>query len=231
MSLKRKRKRKADAENILHEGTLPDSQVNSIPFRSWTGSQKSVDQDPSYANLESSMIDHARIKRLKTSDQISGPDIAAQLFSKSSALPAVLWQHILCYVPPVFLGRLLRVNHAFNTYLTPGKAREDTRVLPNSIIQPLKAEDIWMASRRRFAPGLPRPIHGLLDLHMWRLLRGQNCQLCGQSRDAIPMANVDNPWEPGPGDTGVRIIWPFGVRCCGSCLQSESRKVLPTTRC
>ena len=229
ISHKRKREQDGDAENTMQEGSLSNSQMNRMPFRSRTDSQISMDQPPSHRQSGPSMSDRARIKRSKTSDQTSGSDIAAQLFSKSSALPAVLWQHILCYVPPVFLGRLLRVNHAFNTYLTPGKAGEDTRVLPKSVIQPLKAEDIWLASRRRFAPGLPRPMHGLQDLDMWRLLRGQNCQVCGQTKEAIPAANLDSPWESGPGNSSVQIIWPFGVRCCGSCLQDVSKKVLTTT--
>lgn len=164
-------------------------------------------------------------KRTKTGDHASRSDIGAQLFSKSSALPAVLWQHILCYVPPVFLGNLLRVNHAFNSYLTPGIITEDRRELPNSRIQPLTAEEIWAASRRRFAPGLPRPIQGFQELDMWRLLRGRDCQLCHQTKAVTPAADTESPWESGPGYSGVRVIWPFGVRCCGECLQNESRKV------
>ena len=230
MSHKRKREQDIEDEDTIEdqEGSLSQSHFNGVHFRSHTDSQDSRNQLHSLMQAGPSMIDHSRFKRSKTNGQALGPEIGVQLFSRSSALPAILWQHILCYVPPVFLGRLLRVNHAFNTYLTPGKAIEDSRVLPNSIIQPLKAEDIWIASRRRFAAGLPRPMHGMEELDMWRLLRGQNCQVCDQTKEAIPATNLETPWEFGPGDTSVRIIWPFAVRCCGPCLRDGSKKVSST---
>ena len=230
MSHKRKREQNLEAEDTIEdqEGFLSQGQINGVRFRSRTDSQDTRSQLLSLRQARPSMIDHSRFKRSKTNGQALGPEIGAQLFSKSSALPAILWQHVLCYVPPVFLGRLLRVNHAFNTYLTPGKALEDSRVLPNSIIQPLKAEDIWIASRRRFAAGLPRPMHGMEELDMWRLLRGQNCQICDQTKEAIPASNMETPWEFGPGDTSVRIIWPFAIRCCGPCLRDASKKVSST---
>lgn len=177
-----------------------------------------------------SASDQSGFKRAKTGDYALKTDIGAQLFSKSSALPAVLWQHILCYVPPVFLGNLLRVNHAFNSYLTPGIITDDRRKLLNSRIQPLTAENIWVASRRRFAPGLPRPIHGFQDLDMWRLLRGRECQVCHQTKAAKSAGETDSPWESGPGYSSVRVIWPFGIRCCGACLQNESKKVSHSKR-
>ena len=230
ISQKRKREQNIEEGDTIEdqEGFLSQGHINGARFHSRTDSQDSENQLRSLRRNGLSMIEHSRFKRSKTNGQASGPEIGAQLFSKSSALPAILWQHILCYVPPVFLGRLLRVNHAFNTYLTPGKAVEDSRVLPNSIIQPLKAEDIWIASRRRFAAGLPRPMHGMEELDMWRLLRGQDCQICDQTKEAIPATNMETPWECGPGDTSVRIIWPFAVRCCGPCLRDVSKKVSST---
>lgn len=230
MPHKRKREEDIADEDTLEnpEDSLSQDHINGVRFRNRMDSHGPRNQLPSLRQAGLSMIDHSKSKRSKTNGQALGTEIGAQLFSKSSALPAILWQHILCYVPPVFLGRLLRVNHAFNTYLTPGKAIEDSRVLPNSIIQPLKAEDIWIASRRRFAAGLPRPMHGMEELDMWRLLRGQNCQICNQTKEAIPATNLENPFEFGPGDTSVRIIWPFGVRCCGPCLRGVSKKVSST---
>ena len=230
MSHKRKRGQDIEDEDAIddQEGILFRGHINGVRFRSRTDSQDSRNQLPSLRPAGLSMIEYSRFKRSKTKGQALGSEIGAQLFSKSSALPAILWQHVLCYVPPVFLGRLLRVNHAFNTYLTPGKAVEDSRVLPNSIIQPLKAEDIWIASRKRFAAGLPRPMHGMEELDMWRLLRGQNCQICDKNKEAIPASNMEAPWECGPGDTSVRIIWPFAVRCCGPCLRDVSKKVSST---
>jgi len=221
-SNKRKRDQDLERENATPEVLTSTNLVQNVNRTDNNGFAPKL---LSCAQTGTSMGDQSRIKRAKTSDRALQPDIGAQLFSKSSALPAVLWQHILCYVPPVFLGCLLRVNHAFNSYLTPGVINEDPRRLPNSRIQPLTAEEIWAASRRRFAPGLPRPIRGFQELDMWRLLRGRNCQICHQTRSATPAADLDSPWESGPGYSGVRVIWPFGVRCCGECLQNESRKV------
>ncbi len=142
-----------------------------------------------------------------------------------AALPAALWQYIFCFVPPVFLGHLLSVNRTFKSYLTPGNGNQSLAILGHSIVQPLTAEAIWVASRRQFAPGLPRPIHGLQELDMWRLLIGKRCQRCGHVGEVVSAAPSENPWESGPGASGVRVIWPFGVRCCGSCLHHISMKV------
>ena len=147
----------------------------------------------------------------------------------SSTLPAALWQHVLSYVPPVSLGRMLSVNRAFNTLLTSGKSEGDPPPLPNSTVQPLNPEAVWAISRRRFCPGIRRlrPIHGLKELDMWKLLKGRNCQICKKVRMDLSIANPQDPWESGPGDTGVRVVWPFGLRCCGACLQENTQKVAP----
>ena len=175
--------------------------------------------------VEVSMENPSRIKRPRANDYVIGT--GTDLPCTSSTLPAALWQHILCYVPPVFLGRMLSVNHAFNTYLTPGKSEEDPTPLPQcTTVQPLEAEAIWAISRRRFYPGIPRPIHGLKELDMWKLLRGKKCQICEKVKVDLSIASPQDPWESGPGDTGVKIVWPFGLRCCGSCLQENTQKVL-----
>ncbi|MCJ1287968.1 hypothetical protein MMC26_007321 [Xylographa opegraphella] len=143
-----------------------------------------------------------------------------------SSLNVQIWRRVFCFVPPVFLGRLLRVNRLFHSLLSP-----DISHMP---VQPLEetgsatfssAEVIWAASRRRFCPGLPKPLRGLHELQMWRLLRGSDCQLCGERSNLLTSSATSNPWEAGPGSAGVRVIWPFGTRCCGKCLRSHSEKV------
>ena len=141
------------------------------------------------------------------------------------AIPAVIWQYIFCFVPPVFLGRLLRVNRAFHSFLTPDGVVSDHLKLPLSIAQPLKPRAIWIESRKRFARGVPRPLHDKEELDMWRLLIGHNCQICGHTKGNFFPTVPENSYEGGPGESGVRIIWPFGVRCCGVCLRSTSYKV------
>lgn len=144
----------------------------------------------------------------------------------TSFLPIQIWQHVFCFVPPVFLGRLLRVNRTFHSLLNPDYSplpRSDSKETGIAVFQ--NAETIWAASRRRFAPGLPKPLHGVHELNMWRLMRGNNCQFCGEKSRLLTSSITSNPWQSGPGNTGVRVIWPFGVRCCSKCLKIHSEKV------
>lgn len=213
VSHKRKREQDPNPNRIMQ---------NRRDFPTVVDSHGSTDEAPS-RQADNLMENLSRVKRPRPNGYSIGT--GADLSCKSSALPAVHWQHIFCYVPPVFLGRMLSVNHAFNTILTPGQSEEDPTPLPNSIIQPLKAEAIWALSRRRFCPGVPRPIHGLMELEMWKLLKGNGCQICEKVKVDTFVANPQDPWESGPGDTGVRVIWPFGLRCCGPCLQDNTQKV------
>ena len=177
------------------------------------------------SSLQANSFDERPSKLKRPRPNADGFETGARFSSTSFALPAALWQHIFCYLPPVSLGRMLSVNHAFNALLTPDPMEEDPIASSNSILQPLKAEAIWAISRRRFYPWTPKPIHGLNELEMWRLLKGSNCQICKKTRSGTPTASSQDSWESGPGDTGVRIIWPFGLRCCGPCLQENTQKV------
>lgn len=145
---------------------------------------------------------------------------------QSTSLPAEIWQHVFSFVPPVFLGRLIRINRAFSEYLTSAKAVElDTQPRRRPAVQIMDANEVWAASRKRFAPGLPKPLIGLSELAMWRLLRGRQCQVCGEEKVQHFATGTESPLESGPGDKGLRIIWPFGVRSCGVCLHKCSEKV------
>lgn len=161
-------------------------------------------------------------KRLKLDNNFKGSSKSASCHLRSSAMLAAVWQHIFCSVPPLYLGRLLLVNRAFNTYLTQSNHEQGNGSLKDSVLQPISGNAIWLASRRHFCPGLPRPITGMTELTMWQLLRGQNCQICNTANSAL---SPSVPWESGPGPNGVRIMWAFGLRCCGSCLTSRSKKV------
>ena len=178
---------------------------------------------------EQKLDDPSKVKRPKPNGEALVSSQEAMSPYGFSGLPAALWQHVFCFVPPVSLGRLLRVNRIFQSCLTSNGFPENTAPLINSRIQPMNAEAIWVASRRRFAPGLPRPIYGMRELDMWKLLVGRNCQICANGADSSAVS--ESPWEAGPGNSGVRIIWPFGIRSCGSCLQEVSQKVPDTSRC
>ena len=183
----------------------------------------STEQAPSSMEAEPFAETTHRFKRPRVNGY--GVENGTDLSCMSSALPAVLWQQILCHVHPVFLGRMLSVNRAFNTILTSGQNEQDSTPLSAKMIRPLSAEVIWAMSRTRHCPGLPRPIHGLKELQMWKLLKGNDCQICGKVRTDTAVTTPQDPWESGPGDTRVRIVWPFGLRCCGPCLQEKTQKV------
>lgn len=218
-----KRKREDDETSSQEKPSI--ARQGSIPH---PGGAINLDYRRYISNEDSGNIsdDWLTKKRSKPNEEFQRPISRTGNPFQSPVLPAELWQHIFCFVPPVFLGRLLRVNHAFHAYLTLGKANEqESEPVSNSIVQPLNPQVIWAASRRRFCPGLPKPIRGSSELDMWRLLRGRNCQLCGETKASSLTLSSENPWESGPGEKGVRVIWPFAVRCCGKCIQEGSEKV------
>ena len=137
-----------------------------------------------------------------------------------------IWQRIFSYVPPVFLGRLLRVTRKFY-FLLSRASDEDFKpeFMPYTGQYLMPGHYIWTASRQRFAPGLPKPLIGQDELDMWRLLRGNDCQRCGHRKILMTIGNDSNAWHSGPGGNGVRVIWPFGIRSCGSCLIDQCEKV------
>ncbi|KAL8907582.1 MAG: hypothetical protein Q9207_001319 [Kuettlingeria erythrocarpa] len=150
-------------------------------------------------------------KRIKPNGH--GPAVSrrADNHVKADSLPPEIWHHVFRFVPPVFLGRLLRVNRSFHSYLMSSpKGSKLAEGSSQRGVQPLDPETIWAASRKRFAAGLPKPLRGFKELDMWRLLRGQACQLCGMKRNLKTVTGTNNPWEAGPGDLDVRVIWPFG---------------------
>ena len=154
---------------------------------------------------------------------VAGSGTPSNVFG-SPPLNAEIWQHIFSFVPPVFLGRLLRVNRAFKNMLTPTDAKE---ILPSATgaLPYRSADSIWGASRKRFCPGLPKSVPGLNDLQMWRLLRGNDCQICGAKKPLSTTHASPDPWRSGPGADGVRVFWAFGIRSCGPCMRKTSEKV------
>ena len=219
-----KRKREDEPEvsytNKLQPGEFLSQPENKEPSQNGPTMVGIVDRPYSRAPSGS--------KRIKTGDFLSEEVGSADALSRSAGLPAELWHHIFHYVPPVFLGRLLRVNHAFHSYLTNTHVQDKPVVssgLGRGAVRPLAADTIWAASRKRFAPGLPKPLRGSRELDMWRLLRGRNCQLCGTAKDPSHTAKNENPWQSGPGEQSVRVIWSFGICACGPCLDRSSEKV------
>jgi hypothetical protein len=133
-----------------------------------------------------------------------------------------LWRKVLGHVPPVFLGRLLRVNRLFHVLLDcNSQFRESIQDVESD-----HAQDIWQASRKRFASGLPRNLEGQTDLELWRLLRGSGCQLCSKEDSLMTGSPSTDPWRSFPPFAdNVRVVWPFGIRCCRECLVANCEQV------
>ena len=163
-------------------------------------------------------------KRIKVPDMQSSA--SSQSLEPLHGLPLPIWRKILGLVPPVFLGRLIRVSKGFRSLLDPLGSR-----LAGSLPEPDRGltisanDDVWIASRRRFAPGLPRNLPGKRDLEMWRLIRGNECQSCSKRRPLSTTSSSSDPWKAGPGANSIRVIWLLGIRCCGPCLRSSSEQV------
>lgn len=220
-----KRKWEDDIEETIQEESLSSNQKENSQTREPIIGHDSKPYIFNEGTAES-LKDRSSKKRIKPNEGSQGSISRAGHPFQSPILPAELWQHIFCFVPPVFLGRLMRVNRAFHAYLAPGKTNEqDLKSKYNVNVPYLGPEVIWAASRRRFCPGLPKPISGIHELDMWRLLRGRDCQVCGDMKEFNLSSSPESPWESGPGDTGIRVIWPFALRCCGTCIPKVSEKV------
>lgn len=170
-------------------------------------------------------VDQEKTKRFKSGSSTSSPTLPSPIGEDKSHLPAEIWHHIFTFTSPKALGRLLRVNKILNAYLDPLSTVKPSDIAPLSksaapVHQP---EVIWQASRRLFCPGMPSPLEGLSELAMWRLACNTRCQYCNR-KDLSNTSSADQ-WCSGPGEIGVRAIWPFGIRACGTCLLERSVKV------
>lgn len=141
--------------------------------------------------------------------------------AQTPRLPTDIWQRVFMLLPPAVLCRCLRVCKDFNHMLTATKAPQGQQK-DKSTARIVDSEAIWTHSRKIFFPQLPRPLRQHTELEMLKLVGGQNCQFCGKAPVASPATSVFNC---GPGTDGVRVIFPFGVRTCGPCIEPFLRKV------
>ncbi|KAL2005251.1 hypothetical protein VTN00DRAFT_2461 [Thermoascus crustaceus] len=162
-------------------------------------------------------------KRAKLDGFHSAADTVHSISVDRSKLPKEVWHHIFTFLPPVTLGTLLRVNKAFNFYLTPSETKSLDSPGTSGLLKSQCPNSIWSASRKLFHPGMPRPLENMTELDMWKLVRGGNCQFCGKAGN-LSLFSESSPWEAGPGQNGVRIVWPFGIRSCGECLTERTEK-------
>ncbi|KAF2278220.1 uncharacterized protein EI97DRAFT_431486 [Westerdykella ornata] len=134
-----------------------------------------------------------------------------------AGLPPAVWQHIFLFCPLKTLGRLLQVNRSFHFYLTEIRDAAFLNSNPSSL-RLLKSESIWASARNMHPTKPPKPLPGFTEIDMWRLVWSKTCQFCQKPAFFTPGEKI---WQRGPGPTGVRVIWPFGIRACGSCVTSR----------
>lgn len=135
-----------------------------------------------------------------------------------AGLPTELWQQVFMHLPPAMLCRCLRVCKTFNLYLSGVKAAPAPKRVPTRAhLQ--DSEAIWINSRRICFPAMPRPLADFKELQMLQLLTQQWCQACRKPPVHRPVTSIFNA---GPGVDGLRVIYPFGVRMCGKCLDGHT---------
>lgn len=125
-------------------------------------------------------------------------------------------------LPPAGLARCLRVCKNFNNILTNFKAPPAKKNAPK--VRILDSEVIWMNSRKNTYSTMPRPLQGFTELEMLQLIGCQSCQTCGKL-PVKPQPPPTTVFDAGPGETGVRVIWPFHLRICGSCFTRDALTV------
>ena len=153
-------------------------------------------------------------------DYLSSPSISSDL-RPCARLPPAVWQHVFLYCSLADLGRLIQVNRSFLYYLT------DVRNVSNSKPEQgcsrlLKSESLWASARNALPTKPPKPLPGFTELQMWQLAWSKRCQFCHKLSTFTPGERI---WQKGPGETGVRTIWPFAIRACGTCLLKQCQTV------
>jgi hypothetical protein len=158
-------------------------------------------------------------KKRKLHASVSSP-ISTQL-RNCAGLPPAVWQHIFSFCSLADLGRLIQVNRSFHSYLTDVSAVSLSRT-ENSCLHLLLSEALWASARNAYNSNAPKPLAGLTELHMWQLVWAKRCQFCSKLATAAPGEKL---WQQGPGEAGVRTVWPFAIRACGPCLMQQCQTV------
>lgn len=210
-----------------HPVALPSDSTRHTPISEDSSSDSSPEPTPKPAKGKRRRKNgqESRQKSSKKRKVVFSPEPYFSAAVPSVArLPAEIWQHIFLYLTPDDLSRCLRVNTLFRAYLTELTASMSIRLPPRrNGLKLLDSESIWTSARKLFAINLPRPLAGFTEVHMFQLLGGRACQACG-FEPAQPIQPT-TPFDAGPGRDGVRIIWSFAARLCGSCFELYSVKV------
>lgn len=204
-----------------------DSLVNvPIPFSSNGLSQSVVESSTSPTeNLPLP-------KRARLPEKPPIPDSGSASRSSLASLPPGVLRAIFSNLDPPSLARLIRVSCTFRDLLDARRQLPPDEVvsLPRNSRRyhkdpsPLLSQDgIWQISRKRYAPSMPQPLRDLSECQLFALSFGITCQFCGVL--PIPVSNSSDTWRPVQAEYSVRVMWPFKVRSCVSCLAPFLKKV------
>ncbi|KZM26326.1 hypothetical protein ST47_g2546 [Ascochyta rabiei] len=138
-----------------------------------------------------------------------------------AGLPPAVWQHIFSFCSLADLGRLIQVNRPFRSYLSD-VSNVSLSKPEHGCLHLLKSEALWASARNAFNSNAPKPLPGLTELHMWQLVWSKRCQFCNKLDSSVSLpGSAEKLWQQGPGEAGVRTIWPFAIRACGPCLMQQ----------
>lgn len=189
------------------QSDTPDAQVLAVAASHAGAKRKLSDTDGTADRVATDSFDE-QVKKRKVSAQ-------------APSLSPAIWQRVFTLLPPAMLCRCLRVSKEFNHLLMGVKAPHGQQK-DKSTARTIDSEAIWVQSRKTYFPQLPRPLRNRTELDMLKLVGGQACQFCGKTSAPSPATSV---FHCGPGPNGVRVLFPFNVRTCGSCLEPLVRKV------
>lgn len=159
-------------------------------------------------------------KRAKTESPAAS---SSNALSASSRFSAAVWQRIFSYLPPPSLGRLMLVSKDLRSCL-------DGTIPPNlgqdkEFLKTVDAETIWAQWRTSNAQNMPKPLQGLSERDMWKLIRGFRCEMCEKLDEQPRQPTSPDLWHGGPQMSTTRAIWPFGARYCAECCFRSCERV------
>ena len=158
-------------------------------------------------------------KKRKLDTHVS-PSVSTRL-GHCAGLPPAVWQHIFSFCSLADLGRLIQVNRPFHSCLVD-VSNVSLSEPEHGCVHLLKPEALWASARNAYNSNAPKPLSGLTELQMWQLVWPKRCQFCNKPDSSVPREKI---WQQGPGEAGVRTIWPFGIRTCGPCLMQHCQTV------
>ncbi|KAI9894230.1 MAG: hypothetical protein M1814_004084 [Vezdaea aestivalis] len=216
------KKRKRDIAASMAKSPPPDDSPNTASPTSATpsiGSNMTEDNPNKKIKVESQKETHDATKMKVDTDACS---ISSCL--DRSSLPSQMWLYIFSYLPPRVLAKTLLANKRFNLLITGQSEDIESTYIPafQNNFPAYNSNQIWFEVRKRYFSDLPKPLVQVSELQMIQLTLGTKCQFCGKApATSLPIYDLTSS---GPGDDGVRIIWPFASRMCGQCLLQKTSR-------